>query len=579
VRAVEIVGRGKSFRVVRYVDKALPPRGGVPDPVELQEALSQIFRKGSRFSRHHVVASLEAHETVVREIPVPFKAEDQIRKVVKYEAEHHLHDCDADDVVVQYTRVGESKEGTRLLVFAARKDDLSRRIEFTRAAGVEPLAMDLDALAVYNAVRAAGTFEEHPDCVLLDIAHRSTEMVFVRDGEVRALRSVRMGVDSIAQGIARDMDIDLEEADHKLHELSLREDEGDLFLPADGALDDKKETEKSHAELERTLFLQKRDEFVARLKREFVRSSAAIRSESGQQKIIATGPGLKVPGLLGLLGDRLGAPLDVFKPSEVFSTKLNGGTETSEFDANSAVVLGLALKGLGQDRLGIDFRREELQVANKFELLKNGLAVTVTLIFLCLMGSSFYFVFKRQTVSEKRFEPLVTKAYQSFSQIAQKYNGLGDSLVSERDKINPSEVELDGPRAEAITRFVKKIQRMRHHLTRKVGPKDGLDPINSALKTWNDIFGIVSKYHKEIGFIDFEKVEIEQDSVTLIVVVPQAESVESLVEGLKEVETLRAMDLEPWGVRPLTGKDVHRNDLQRTTLLYKKKKTRGRRGP
>ena len=118
VRAVEVTGGRKSFRIAKYMEHSLTPRGGAPDPEELREALTDIFKNG-KFSRHSVVTAVEAHETVVREIPVPFKADDQIRKVVKYEAEHHLHDCDADDVIVQYTKVGESAEGTNLLVFAA----------------------------------------------------------------------------------------------------------------------------------------------------------------------------------------------------------------------------------------------------------------------------------------------------------------------------------------------------------------------------------------------------------------------------------------------------------------------------
>ena len=111
VRAVEIAGSGKNFRVLRYMEREVTPRGGALDADELNEALDEIF-KGGKFTKNHVVTAVDANETVVREIPVPFTSDDQIRKVVKYEAEHHLHDCDADDVVVQYTKVGESTDGT-----------------------------------------------------------------------------------------------------------------------------------------------------------------------------------------------------------------------------------------------------------------------------------------------------------------------------------------------------------------------------------------------------------------------------------------------------------------------------------
>ncbi|MHC4133700.1 MAG: pilus assembly protein PilM [Planctomycetota bacterium] len=568
VRAVEVTGGRKSFRIARYTERSLTPRGGAPDPEELREALLEIFR-GGKFSKHNVVTAVEAHDTVVREIPVPFKADDQIRKVVKYEAEHHLHDCDADDVIVQYTKVGESADGTNLLVFAARKDAIGRRIDYARSAGVEPLAMDLDALAAYYAVQAAGLFEDAPPCVLLEIGHRSIGMIFVVDGEVRALRSVRMGVDSIAHGLARDMDIDFTEADHKLTELSSDEDGGDLLLPLE-RLDDRKETEKSHAELERDLFHHKRDEFVARLKREFIRSSAALRGAGRPERVLVTGAGLQVPGLLELLGQRLGTAIDAFRPSEHFPCKLDGEAK-EEFDAGAAVALGLALKGIGKVPVEIDFRQEELQVANKFELLKNSLAITVTLAFVGLLAFSFYCVIKKRALQDERFEPMLTNAFQSFSEAAAKYNGLGDKLIESRYQVDVGRIEQGGERPLAVRRFISELRRMKKRLHRVVGDDQGLPPLRSALQTWNDIFGIVSKNHEQIGYIDFESINITQERVRFNVVLPSiAEAEAYLEEPLKKV--LPDMELDGG----LASEPIKNTDFHRVPFNFRKIRERGR---
>ncbi|MHC5030310.1 MAG: pilus assembly protein PilM [Planctomycetota bacterium] len=565
VRAVEVTGGRKNFRITRYMERSLTPRGGTPDPEELREALTEIFR-GGKFSKHNVVTAVEAHDTVVREISVPFKADDQIRKVVKYEAEHHLHDCDADDVIVQYTKVGESGDGTNLLVFAARKESIGRRIEYARSAGVEPLAMDLDALAAYYAVRAAGLFEDAPPCVLLEIGHRSTGMIFVVDGEVRALRSVRMGVDSIAQSLARDMDIDFSAADHKLSELSADE-EGDLLLPID-RLDDKKETEKSHHQLERDLFHHKRDEFVARLKREFIRSSAALRGAGRPERILVTGAGLQVPGLLELLGQRLGTAIDSFRPSEHFPCKVDAEAK-EEFDAGAAVALGLALKGIGKVPVEIDFRQEELQVANKFELLKNSLAITVTLVFIGLLAFSFYCVIKKRELQDERFEPMLTNAFQSFSEVAAQYNQLGDRLIEARYQVDVGRIEQAGERPLAVRRFINELRRMKKRLHRVVGDDQGLPPLKSALQTWNEIFGIVNKNHEQIGYIDFESIFITQERVRFNVVLPSiAEAENYLEEPLKKV--LPDMELDGG----LGSEPAKNTDYQRVLFNFRKKRER-----
>ena len=505
----------------------------------------------------------------MREIPVPFTSDDQIRKVVKYEAEHHLHDCDADDVVVQYTSVGESIEGTNLLVFAAKKVDISRRVDSCRTAGCEPLAIDLDAAAYYNAVRATGQVDEVAACVLLNIGHKSTELIFVQDGEIRAVRSVRMGVDSIVTGLARDMDIEFDAASSKVSELSGDSDGGDLFLPdLDG--DDKRETEKSHAELERDLFQTKRDDFIVRLRREYVRSSAATRG-ARPEKVIATGPGLRITGLIDLLGKRLGLEVDPFRPSEAFNAKL-GDTLPEVFDAGAAVAIGLALKGRGDDTIGIDFRQEELKVANKFELLKTTLAVSVTLAFLSLMAASFYFVHKRETLMRDRYEMLLTDAAKVFSQRAAAYNQLGENVVKQRERVNAGDIENAPPRADAIRRFVRELRRMRSRLQRKSGDPKGLPQIQSAVRTWNDVFAIIAKNHKEIGYVDFEAIKITQEAFSMTVITSDTRAVEFIKEQVTKAPSLKGM-LEPdkYGI---TNAD---NGRVRCTLEWTVPR-RGRRG-
>ncbi len=563
VRVAEVVGRGRKFRVTRYVDRPVTPRGGAPDPDELHDALAELFK--SKFNRNHVIAGLDASETVVREIPVPFSGDDQIKKVVKYEAEHHLHDCDADDVVVQYVKVGAAGEGTNLLVMAARKDDIGRRIDYCRGADVEPLAMDLDALAFHNAASAAGLFEETPNCLLLHIGHRTTGMAFVVDGQLRTLRSVRLGVDSIAQGLARDMDIDITEADEKLTEIAGRHDEdGDLLIPS-GDTGERADTEKSHSELERDLFHQKRDEFLSRLKREFARSSAALRGNSPERVVVA-GDGILVPGLVELLAQRLGVEVEAFEPSEEFACKF-GDLPKHQFDAGAAVAIGLAIKGIGYDPLGLDFRQEELQVANKFTLLKNALAVTVTLLFLGLLAFSFSAVMQRKQLSEKRFEPMLTQAFQSFSEVTRKYNALPENLVPVRERVQANDVEAAGPRHLAISRFAQKLRVMKKRMSKRIGDQEGIQPISSGLRTLNDIMSVIVKNHEKIEFIDVDRIKITQIHVSLALVIRDVAAAELLEGEIAKIKPLEGWVKEPSGTRPLPG-----TPYKKTTITFRKKR-------
>ena len=45
-----------------------------------------------------------------RDVAVPFRADDQIEKVVRFEAENHLHGRAIEDVIVNWVKTGETKE-------------------------------------------------------------------------------------------------------------------------------------------------------------------------------------------------------------------------------------------------------------------------------------------------------------------------------------------------------------------------------------------------------------------------------------------------------------------------------------
>ena len=176
-------------------------------------------------------------------------------------------------------------------------------------------------------------------------------------------------------------------------------------------------------------------------------------------------------------------------------------------------------------------------------------------------------------ILEQRYDDLVLKAYQSFSQVTQKYNDLGGTLVTARERIDPGQVEMDGPRPEAIKRFVRRLKRMRTKLTRWVGDDKGLPPITSALKTWNDIFGVIAKLHKELEYIDFERIIIKQDKVEIAVIVPSVAAIERLEEPLSGLKVMQGMKFDPdFTIRPVPD-----TNKQGATLEWNRPRGKGRR--
>src|SRR5262245_61508869 len=113
LKLVELSGSAKAFKVQKVEVRPVPE--GTGD--EADDALAAMIRglfKEAHLPKDDVCVAFDAGSTIFREITVPFQTDDQIEKVVRFEAENHLHGRAIEDVVVNWVKTGETKEGSQL---------------------------------------------------------------------------------------------------------------------------------------------------------------------------------------------------------------------------------------------------------------------------------------------------------------------------------------------------------------------------------------------------------------------------------------------------------------------------------
>jgi hypothetical protein len=171
-------------------------------------------------------------------------------------------------------------------------------------------------------------------------------------------------------------------------------------------------------------------------------------------------------------------------------------------------------------------------------------------------------VIRKKGLYEDRFRDMLTSAYQSFAEVSQKYNALGGTIVPENRRVDAGRVETDGPRPEALRRYLQSLSRMRGNLYSATGDKSGLESIESTAGIWNAIFAKVKEHHKELGYIDFETITVKQERVYLVVIVQSAGHGERLQALLNEIDYLRKMRPEGVNATPIRGSDKQRIPLE-----------------
>src|SRR3954462_10968211 len=177
--------------VVRKLDAA--KKGEEADVVSV---VKEIVKR-HRVPVANVVASVRAQEAVMREIVVPFTREDQISKTIKFQAENYFHSTSIEDLVIEWLNFAELDGKSKLLVAGVKKAHIERWLRFLEECGTDPVAIDLDIAAFYNAYHDAGVFEGKGLVLVVEIEADTLKIALVEDGKLRVGRAIRVRTGSI----------------------------------------------------------------------------------------------------------------------------------------------------------------------------------------------------------------------------------------------------------------------------------------------------------------------------------------------------------------------------------------------
>jgi type IV pilus assembly protein PilM len=533
IKVVELSGSPKSFKVQRVAVREVPEppevavEGAEPfDPARAKaDVIQQVFQE-LKLPKDNVCATYDTGSTLSREIVVPFLEPDKIRKVVKFEAEHHLHSQSVDEVVVNWIKTGETKEGSRLTIFASSKEELVQRLAVMRLAGIEPASVDMDATAVYSCASALGLFATHPNAILLDVGAHTTALMLVVAGKPRMVRSFMLGVGSLPPMLPTGV---------------ARADSGDLLVTA--------------AELEArtrataTAELAPREahmEFVKKLHREVIRSLAGVREDAPPSIVYLSGGAAVLPEVKEALQERFGLPIETLN---VFD---HVGSPTASPDASYqgvAIVgaVGSALRMLGHNPLGTELLQDEFAPSNTFELTRTALATFVTLLFLLLLGLNFR-VSKEQNATLAINGRIYKSAANMFQRAEKKYL----QQVDRKDEATAQKMALawavaqpqDHTRIAALrTRLIQRHRKLQQEL----GMAKEIPEVPSATRVMYEIYKALSQVPRdELGeWFSIEKMDISERRCSFTLVVSDTNVYDTVKQLIAKSEYLRERAKDP----------------------------------
>jgi type IV pilus assembly protein PilM len=362
VRAAEL-SPGTQPTVIRAAQRPLPAgaveNGEVRDPAAVSEALRDLWKDGG-FSSGQAWLGVGNQRVIVREIALPFLPEKELRGSLSLQVQEFIP-MPVDEAVLDYDPIGEFEQDDRkmlrMLLVAAQRAMVDQVVDAVRGAGLEPMGLDLTPFAL---VRAVGTPDISMDLdgtgeeAIIDIGAHVTNIVVHDRGATRFVRILPSGGRDVTVAIARAIGVD----DMVAERLKRGETPEGAPEPTEGR---EPEAEPDHPGAEdgpspegpgtpkpqqvRQVALQRAAAFVDEVRSSLEFYTAQAR-EARIARVLVTGGGSKLEGLLDLMRQRIPVPVD---PGRVFQHVPSELKEPEESLAAAepffAVSVGLAIPG------------------------------------------------------------------------------------------------------------------------------------------------------------------------------------------------------------------------------------------
>ncbi len=531
VRAVEIDGSAKSPRVKSFTAVDVPPPA---PPAEGAEPVRHGYAEGlaalaaaRRLAKDPAGVAIASLDCTFREIDLPFTTPEQIDRVVKFEAESHLQLVDIDSVVVSYQLLdSDGRGGSRLLIAACLKETIKSTLDDLSTIGVDPQTADLHLTALYGALKATGFLvppepppaDAPPDArpmgetvIALECDADLTHLLVARGDTLVVARALRLGGEHAHAGQLGDGGKG--EAGDKAHAHDHGHEHDETLVVVDDLGGEEAKGKRGAGD------------WFARLRREISRTLLRLGPAAGEPtRVLLMGRATRDPAFAGHVQAALHLPVEVVAPYDRVAHDLDEAA-LAEANREGVAALGVALRMLGNGGGSqIEFRREEVRYARRFDQVKVALAccsiaLLVAMALLCIERI-------------RRVRALDAELFTAAGAVLAEYSTHAESQEL-YDKVNLRKVT---PLA-AVEQARSHLERISNDLREQLGRSTSIPRLPSGLDYLNSVITAIDGQLEKIGRLQLTTIDLdvgkEKPTLKLSGIVMTSESVDVLVRAIR----------------------------------------------
>lgn len=331
VKAVELQGKGADLQLLSLGFETLQPDSVVDGQImelnAVSNAIASIFNE-QKIKTTRVAAGVNGHSVIVKNIVLPQMSEGELQESFAWHAEEHIP-FDISDVNLDYHVMDRSSDAIHVLMAACKRDKVANLKQAIQLAGKQPSVIDVDAFALQNCYEL--NYDPKPGQVvaLLNIGASTTNINILNGVRSVFTRDATFGGNQYTSLLQKELGLTFDQAESVKRGRPMPEGSE----PRDVAAILDTVSDILALEIQKTM--------------DFYRATVED-SQSAVGRILVSGGGSKLTGLVGFLAKRFEVPVEMFDPFRKIRVDSRGFDPEymREIVPEMAIAVGLALRGV-----------------------------------------------------------------------------------------------------------------------------------------------------------------------------------------------------------------------------------------
>jgi len=214
IKAVQAKKKGGKWELLAAGETITPVDINTSDPQARQKLVDTIKKlvTESQINTKEVVVSLPETAVFSQVIELPSLSSQELATAIDFEAEQYIpipiSEVELEYLVVEKPPKGSLQSKMKVLLVAARRTTIDSLIAIVGQAGLTPIVMETEILALSRLVNSS-----QRNILILNLGYRSTELTISVANTIRFIRTLNIGGEAISRNLAKNLEMEFLQAE------------------------------------------------------------------------------------------------------------------------------------------------------------------------------------------------------------------------------------------------------------------------------------------------------------------------------------------------------------------------------